>query len=118
MIRLFLFSLLPWTLGAVGADQPTSGEAGSSASPEPLDGSALSKRPRHPIARNIAATYEVAYEQVMEWFSAGSSFEDILLALETDRLTELTVEDLLTRAAEVSWEQLWDETQLAGPRAL
>ncbi len=82
------------------------------------EGAGFNQTHRHPIARNIAAAYEVAYDQVMEWFSSGSSFEDILLALETGRLSELSVEDLLERSAEVSWEQLWEETRPAGPNAV
>lgn len=63
----------------------------------------------HPIGQSIADKYDVEYERVMDWFCAGESFDDILLALETHRLTDLPVEQLLDRANEVGWEQLWDE---------
>lgn len=66
----------------------------------------------HPIGESISAKYEIAYEQVMDWFCDGATFEDILLALETHKLTELPVEELLSRADEVGWEQVWAELGL------
>lgn len=66
----------------------------------------------HPVAEGISEKYEVPYDQVMEWFCAGAPFEDILLALETHKLTELPVEQLLERAEEVGWDQLWAEVGL------
>lgn len=118
MHQLPFFSVLLEALGAQDAAEATGAELGSRSLAGRMAATAFTGTHRHPIARKIASSYGVAYDQVMDWFSSGSSFEDILLALETDRLTELTVEDLLARAAEVSWEQLWDETRSAGPRAV
>lgn len=68
----------------------------------------------HPIGQSTADTYEDAsYEQVMTWFCAGSTFDDILLALETADQTETTVDDLLARrAAGTGWDQIWQELGL------
>lgn len=118
MDQLPLFSMLLETLGAHNTAGSSGGDIGKAGPPGTMTGNTFTSTHRHPIAGKIASTYEVAYDQVMEWFSSGSSFEDILLALETDRLTELTVEDLLARAAEVSWEQLWDEARPTGPTAV
>lgn len=68
----------------------------------------------HPIGQSIAASYEVDYEQVMIWFCAGTSFDDILLALETHDLTDASVDELITRADEVGWDQVWVEYGVTG----
>ncbi len=68
----------------------------------------------HPIGQSIAETFpEVTYEQVMVWFCNGAAFEDILLALETAKLSEEQPEELLALLAEGStWEEIWQSLNL------
>ncbi len=62
-----------------------------------------------PIAESIAADYDhISYEQVVTWFCNGAEYEDILVALETEALTDVTAEELLQMLAEgSSWEGIW-----------
>lgn len=68
----------------------------------------------HPIGQSIAETFpDVTYEQVMVMFCNGAAFEDILLALETAKLTEEQPEELLASLAEGStWEEIWQSLNL------
>jgi hypothetical protein len=63
----------------------------------------------HPIGENIAATYEVSYQQVMAWFCSGYSFENILIALETSEAVDIPAETLLQMLLEKDWEEIWVE---------
>ena len=68
----------------------------------------------HPIGKAIADEYETAsYEQVMTWFCNGAEFEDILVALETENLTETMADEMLQMlAAGFSWNDIWLTTGL------
>lgn len=67
----------------------------------------------HPIAQGIAEKYNVPYEQVVDWACSGESFDDILLALQTSKLTQQSVDALLAmRRAAGSWEEVWQELGL------
>lgn len=72
------------------------------------------KNASHPIALSIAQKYEVAYEQVIGWFCAGYSFENILIALETSKAVEIPAEILLEMLLEKSWEEIWVEIGFVG----
>lgn len=63
----------------------------------------------NPIGQDIAATYEVPYEQVMTWFCQGYSFDNILIALETSEATGIPAETLLEMLLEKDWETIWQE---------
>jgi hypothetical protein len=60
-----------------------------------------------PVAVSISDKFEPSYDDVMAWYCAGESFEDILLALTTSELTGLTVEELFEMKDEVGWDQVW-----------
>jgi len=62
-----------------------------------------------PIAESIASTYEVPYQQIIDWYCAGSSFDDILVALETSLATDIPAETLLSMREEKEWEDIWVE---------
>jgi hypothetical protein len=64
----------------------------------------------HPIGQEIANQFEEAsYEDVMTWFCNGAEFEDILIALQTEKDTGEPAEDLLKFLAEgQTWEAIWD----------
>jgi hypothetical protein len=62
---------------------------------------------------SISETFEVPEEQIETWYCSGESFEDILLALQTGELSDLSPEDILERKDDTGWEQLWAELNLA-----
>jgi len=67
----------------------------------------------HPIGEQIAATYDVPYEEVMKLFCNGDTFDDILIAYQTRDLTGVGVGELLDRhAASGSWDAVWQELGL------
>jgi len=84
-------------------------------SPSLVDQSCTDLDP-HPIGAEIAGTYDVAYEDVMGWFCGGHTFEDILLALQTQTLADVELERLLDeRWQGKSWDQIWDEVGITAP---
>lgn len=62
-----------------------------------------------PIGQSIADDYEtVSYEQVITWFCNGAEYEDILVALETETLTDSSAEEMLQMLADgFSWQEIW-----------
>lgn len=69
---------------------------------------------KHPVGERIAERYlDGDYDQVMTWFCAGNGFGQIMLALETGKVTDLTAEDVLAeRANGKGWGQIWKEKKL------
>lgn len=63
----------------------------------------------HPIAQGIAETYEAPYEQVVQWYCDGYSFDNIMIALETSEAVDIPPEALLEMLLEKEWEEIWDE---------
>ncbi len=63
----------------------------------------------HPIAVSMEEKFEVSYDEIMTWYCDGYAFSDILLALETEKLVDLSVPALLSRLRTRSWEIIWDE---------
>jgi hypothetical protein len=63
----------------------------------------------HPIGESISEKFEVPYAEVMDWFCGGETFEDILLALETQDLSGRSVEELFIMKEQMSWEDIWKE---------
>jgi hypothetical protein len=63
----------------------------------------------HPIGTSIAEKFDVPYEEVMDWFCEGKTFEDILLALETRELTGRTLEELFAMQEQMSWDDIWKQ---------
>lgn len=66
----------------------------------------------HAFAQGIANSYEVPYEDVIGYFCDGYLFEDILLALETSRQSDRSVEELLEWNLEINWIDIWEELGL------
>jgi hypothetical protein len=64
----------------------------------------------HPMGEEIADQFdETTYEEVMTWFCNGAEFEDVLVALQTEKDTGEPADDLLKLLAEgQTWEQIWD----------
>ncbi|RPI87414.1 MAG: hypothetical protein EHM41_05060 [Chloroflexi bacterium] len=61
------------------------------------------------MGQSIAETFDVPYEQVIDWFCAGFSFENILLSLETSEAVDIPAETLLEMLLEQEWEEIWEE---------
>jgi len=62
-----------------------------------------------PIGQSIADDFDTAsYEQVMIWFCNGAEFEDILVALETEAVTDSSADEILQMLADgFTWEEIW-----------
>ena len=63
----------------------------------------------HPMAEGMAETFEVSYDQVMTWYCDGAAFSDILLALETVELVDISAEELLIMVEDLTWEEIWQD---------
>lgn len=63
----------------------------------------------HEIGLGIAEKFtETTYEQVMIWFCNGAEFEDILVALQTEKLTKIPAEEMLIMLADDwNWDEIW-----------
>jgi hypothetical protein len=61
------------------------------------------------IGLGITENYEgTIYEQVMTWFCNGAEFEDILVALQTEQLSNVPAEEMLIMLADDwTWEEIW-----------
>jgi hypothetical protein len=86
------------------ADQPS-----ITAQDENSDNDACTYTDPHPIGQSIAETYAVSYQQVMDWFCSGFSFENILIALETSEAVDIPPDTLLEMLLEKEWEEIWQE---------
>jgi len=64
---------------------------------------------RSRIGEAIAEDYAFTdYEEVVSWFCDGAEFEDILVALETEDISGVPVEDTLQMLADgFNWEEIW-----------
>ena len=63
----------------------------------------------HPMAEGMAEQFEASYDEIMTWYCDGYAFSDILLALETEELVELSFEELLSMVEESTWEEIWQK---------
>lgn len=63
----------------------------------------------HEIGLGIAESFpETTYEQVMIWFCNGAEFEDILVALQTEKLTDFPAGEMLFMLADDwTWDEIW-----------
>jgi hypothetical protein len=66
----------------------------------------------HPVAESIAEKYQQDYQEIVDWYCAGYSFEDILVALQTSRLTDLEPLDLLEKTQGQEWLEIWEDLNL------
>jgi hypothetical protein len=66
----------------------------------------------HPMAVGIADRYGISADLVMSWACDGQPFEDILLALETSKLSGRSVEELLAMKDDVGWDETWSRIGL------
>jgi len=61
------------------------------------------------LGRDIAAQFEdVSFEQVMTWFCSGAEYEDILIALQTEKVTDQPAQGMLEMLVTgLTWDEIW-----------
>jgi hypothetical protein len=70
---------------------------------------------QHPFGEGLAQRYEVDYETLQAWFCNGFGWGQIMLALETEKITDLDLETLLDRRADgEGWGEIWQDLSLIG----
>jgi hypothetical protein len=70
----------------------------------------------HPIAVSISEKFDVPYQEVIDWYCDGYIFEDILLALQTSKMTDREPGGLLEEAETKSWEEIWEDAGITKPQ--
>lgn len=63
----------------------------------------------HPMAEGMAEQFKASYDEIMTWYCDGAAFSDILIALETEELVDLSVEELLMMVEDNTWEEVWQD---------
>lgn len=70
----------------------------------------------HPVGMSLSLRYETPYEDIMTWFCDGFGFGEIMLALQTSQVTEMTPEELLLLKVELGgWGEVWQHLGLIEP---
>lgn len=61
------------------------------------------------LGQSIADGYAFTnVEEVLTWFCNGAEFEDILVALQTEEITDTPAEDMLALLADgLTWDDIW-----------
>jgi len=57
----------------------------------------------------LKQTYEISDRELMKWYSGGKSFQDIMKALQTSQLADLSPSEILSRTDSQSWDEIWKE---------
>lgn len=98
------------------SERPTVEPPAAASAEDAPDPAACTDLEEHPIAAAIAEDFEADYDDVIGWFCAGHSFEDILLALQTERLAPMNVPALLAeRDQGKSWHRIWKDLGITTP---
>ena len=108
-------------LGKEGHSTPappsTEEESGAEQSDEEKNTSACPEEDPQPIAVSIAEKFDISYEEVISWYcDDGYIFEDILLALQTSKMSEMEPETLLVEIESKTWEEIWDDLGITNPK--
>ena len=68
---------------------------------------------KHPVGESIARNYDVLYKDVIDIYCEGYTFDEILLALETESQTGMDKLDILQmRDDGLSWDEIWNNLDL------
>jgi hypothetical protein len=122
LIRLILISLII-TACSVQPTQPTHSETATiqetsgplevSPTIAEISNTACPGDEVNPLGQSIAEDYDfITYDQVMAWFCEGAAFEDIMVALETEAVTDTPAGEMLQMLADgFTWDEIW---QLVG----
>jgi len=88
----------------------TEEERGAEQSDEKQNTSACPEEDPQPIAVSIAEKFDVSYKEVISWYcDDGYIFEDILLALQTSKMSDMDPDTLLEETETKTWEEIWDD---------
>ncbi len=117
LIILVIFALASCDSSLQKAAQRTlSKEETNTATPPPESGEGESKEEDtcpeddpHPIAVSISEKFDVSYAEVVSWYCDGYIFEDILLALQTGKMSGAEPDELLEQAKTKTWEEIWKD---------
>ena len=95
--------------GETSADEGSVAEDGSVSEPTENPETNCSTLNPHPLAVSMTEQYEVTYDEIMTLYCDGYAFSDILLALETEGLVDLSTEELLLLLETSTWEEIWQD---------
>jgi len=88
----------------------TEEERGAEQSDEKQNTYACPEEDPQPIAVSIAEKFDVSYKEVISWYcDDGYIFEDILLALQTSKMSDMDPDTLLEETETKTWEEIWDD---------
>jgi hypothetical protein len=59
------------------------------------------------LVQAVVDRFDSDYDQVMVWLCAGETIDDIMLALQTSRLTGRPVDEILAASKDIGWQALW-----------
>ncbi|MFO8036280.1 MAG: hypothetical protein R6U57_06620 [Anaerolineales bacterium] len=118
LVILIIFTLASCDNSLQKTSQRTlSKEETNTATPPPESGTVGSKEEvtcpeedPHPMAVSISEKFDVPYQEVINWYCEGEYlFEDILLALQTSKMSDAEPGDLLEQTKTKTWEEIWEE---------
>ncbi|MBS3750302.1 MAG: hypothetical protein KGY39_02225 [Anaerolineales bacterium] len=95
---------------------PTEEENEAEQSEEEKNTSTCPEADPQPIAVSISEKFDVSYEKVIDWYCDGYIFEDILLALQTSKMSDVEPDTLLEEIKEKTWEEIWDNLGITNPQ--
>lgn len=61
------------------------------------------------LIESATASYDVSYDQVIDWYCSGYAFEDIFVALETSQAVDIPADQLLAMTVNSSWDTIWQQ---------
>lgn len=68
---------------------------------------------QQPFGAKLAERYETDYATLQSWFCDGAGWGQIMLALETSKITGKNAEEFLTSRSEgLGWGQIWHDLEL------
>lgn len=65
------------------------------------------------MPEKIKTNSELTQTELMKWYRGGRTFQDIMKALQTSQLADISAEELLARIESQSWEEIWHELGVA-----
>lgn len=70
---------------------------------------------QHPFGERLSERYEMDYETLQAWFCEGFGWGQVMLALQTSKITGEDPQDLLeARRSGAGWGEIWQELKLIG----
>lgn len=95
---------------------PSAEEESEAEQDEETNTSACPEEDPQPIAVSISEKFDVSYEKVIDWYCDGYIFEDILLALQTSKMSDVEPDTLLKEIEAKTWEEIWEDLGITNPK--